>query len=139
MEFQYMQQLKDNPNLRPSFLPEESMSELEVIALRDKYNDGNEFPLAFEEFLRIAGKRCHVTVDTDYEGVFGDIGVIMNTTGFTIDRPFFVIDHLDGQFNIFFLDDDKPDPDIYIYMILTGIRKKIYLYLDQQMDLHFLV
>ncbi|WP_299211826.1 hypothetical protein [uncultured Dokdonia sp.] len=116
MEFQYMQQLKDNPNLRPSFLPEESMSELEIIDLRDKYNDGNEFPLAFEEFLNISGKVCHIGIDTDYEGIFEDFMELIEDSGYMIDRPFFVIDRLDSQFSGFFLDEEKEDPDIYIYI-----------------------
>ena len=110
-----MQQLSDNPNLKPSLLPREPMSEEEIIALRTKYNNGNEFPLAFEEFLQIAGNGSNITVDTDFESLFEDVEEVIEFTGFSIDRPFFPFDQNDSQFSIFFLDEDKPDPDVYIY------------------------
>lgn len=67
-----MQQLSDNPNLKPSLLPPEPMSETEIIALRTKYNNGNEFPLAFEEYLILAGNGGHTgVVYYDLDELFG--------------------------------------------------------------------
>ncbi len=118
MELQYMQQLKDTPNLiGESWAENKPITNKEIKSLENKYNEGSEFPLAFKEFLLVAGKNNGldvVVIEEDFEELREDCEESLEYTGYTMDRPYFVFDQLDGQYSIFFLDEDKEDPEVYI-------------------------
>lgn len=114
MEFEYMQELNDNNNL--SGITNEGLNELEINSLQEKYNNGNSFPLSFREFLIIGGKSEGTgAVYYDFDALFEDLEEAIEYSGFKIERPFFVFDKLDSQFSGFFLDENNPDPNVYIY------------------------
>ncbi|WP_075342943.1 hypothetical protein [Tenacibaculum agarivorans] len=92
------------------------MSQEEIKNLAEN-SGGIEFPLSFIEYLSIAGKSNGldvVVVSEDFEEIREDCDEDLEYTGYTVERPFFVFDRLDGQYSIFFLDEDKEDPDVYI-------------------------
>ncbi len=111
-----MQQLRDNPSLS-SRLPLEGLNLETISSIRSQFNEGNNFPLAFEEYLLIGGKNeatGMVWEHDEFEQLREDCEESLEYTGYTLERPFFVFDMLDGIYSIFFLDEDKEDPDIYI-------------------------
>ena len=109
-----MQQLKDNPNLlRRAKL--KGLNEDDVITLEAKFNDKKTFPLSFREYLLVGGIIGGTgVVDNDFEELREDCEESLENCGYTVDRPYFVFDRLDGVYSIFFLDEEKQDPDIYI-------------------------
>lgn len=111
----YMKNLLNNPNLSP-YATLEGLSEEKIIALEAKYNDGNSFPIAFREYLSIAGIVSGTgVVDNDFDDLYERLEEHIGWTGYKIERPFMAFDKLDGQFTIFFLDEEKEDPDCYIF------------------------
>ncbi|CAA0172105.1 hypothetical protein [Tenacibaculum maritimum] len=116
MELKYMKQLKDTPNLS-SRIPLKGLEIETVIEIRKLFNEGKKFPLAFEEYLNIGGESeatGMVFEWDDFEQLREDCEESLEYTGYKMDRPYFVFDQLDGQYSIFFLDEDMEDPDVYI-------------------------
>ncbi|CAA0155680.1 hypothetical protein [Tenacibaculum maritimum] len=118
MKLKYMQKLKDNPNLiGESWAVNKGLSKEDTLVLSDKFNGGKEFPLVFNEFLALAGESNGldiVAISDDFEQLREDCEESLEYTGYKMDRPYFVFDQLDGQYSIFFLDEDMEDPDVYI-------------------------
>lgn len=116
MEIQYMQQLIDNPNLKPSMTPNEPMTEQEILALESKYNGGNPFPKAFKEYLFIAGKGGQTgIVWNDWDMLQEDLEETLEVCNLNVSRPIFPFNMEDGStFTFFYLDEDKEDPDCYL-------------------------
>ncbi len=95
--------------------PKEPMSLVEISELEIKFNQGSNFPKAFREYLFLAGKWSgEGVVNNDFEDIREDCDEDMEYWGYSLDRPYFVFDQLDSQYSIFYLDDDKEDPLIYI-------------------------
>ncbi|CAA0162795.1 hypothetical protein V2595_05925 [Tenacibaculum maritimum] len=116
MELKYMKQLKDTPNLS-SRIPLKGLEIETVIEIRKLFNEGKKFPLAFEEYLNIGGESeatGMVFEWDDFEQLREDCEESLEYTGYKMDRPYFVFDQLDGQYSIFFLDEDTEDPNVYI-------------------------
>ncbi|WP_417784917.1 hypothetical protein [Tenacibaculum sp.] len=113
MELKYMQQLKDNPKLSHR-ISLKGLEERKIMDLRSQFNKGKLFPKAFEEYLLVGGEseatRMVYEYD-DFEELREDCEESLENCGYTMNRPYFVFDRLDS---IFFLDEDKEDPDIYI-------------------------
>ena len=116
IEIKYLQQLRDNPNLKPTISPREGWEESQVIELEEKYNEGRPFPLAFREYLFLAGDYGGTgVVYEDWDDLREDCEDDMEYWGNILERPFFVFDKLDSQYSIFFLDEDEEDPTVYIF------------------------
>ncbi|SEE01956.1 hypothetical protein SAMN04487765_1124 [Tenacibaculum sp. MAR_2010_89] len=116
MELKYMKQLKDTPNLS-SRIPLKGLEIETVIEIRKLFNEGKKFPLAFEEYLSIGGESeatGMVFEWDDFEQLREDCEESLEYTGYKMDRPYFVFDQLDAIYSIFFLDEDKEDPNVYI-------------------------
>lgn len=115
MEIVYLKTLKDNPNLKPSIGPIEGWEEAKILELETKYNNGNLFPKAFREYLFLAGDWGGTgVVNEDWDDIRKECDEDMEYCGYSLDRPYFVFDYLDGQASIFFLDEDNDDPVCYI-------------------------
>ncbi|WP_143032759.1 hypothetical protein [Tenacibaculum sp. MAR_2010_89] len=111
-----MKQLKDTPNLS-SRIPLKGLEIETVIEIRKLFNEGKKFPLAFEEYLSIGGESeatGMVFEWDDFEQLREDCEESLEYTGYKMDRPYFVFDQLDAIYSIFFLDEDKEDPNVYI-------------------------
>lgn len=119
MSLTYMQNLKDNLSLSKRVSPCESLSMSEIKSLELKYNSGKKFPLAFREYLSLAGKYFNCGFD--------DMGLGLDAlqeraqkelvrTQQSITRPFFVFHQRTAceYFVIIFLDEGKDDPDTYV-------------------------
>ncbi|CAM1350137.1 conserved hypothetical protein [Tenacibaculum halocynthiae] len=134
MKLKYMQKLKDNPNLiGESWAVNKGLSKEDTLILSDKFNDGKEFPLVFNEFLTLAGESNGldiVAISDDFEQLREDCEESLEYTGYKMDRPYFVFDQLDSQYSIFFLDEDKEDPDIYILDAYAKKEENWPLYRD---------
>lgn len=114
MEIKYMQKLKANPNIGKRYLIE-GLKETQIQKLEAKYNNGNEFPKAFREYLFIGGiKGGTGVVYNNFDDLFEDCEEDMEYCKYSIERPFFIFDNYDGQYSIFFLDEKDEDPKIYI-------------------------
>ncbi len=115
MEIHYMQKLRDNPNIGMRYNIE-GLHENQIKVLEIKYNQGKKFPLAFREYLHLGGEKGGTgVVDNDFDYVFDNMRELAEYTNDKLNRPFFVFDEHSGFFKIFFLDEHKEDPDIYIY------------------------
>ena len=123
MELKYLQKLKDNPSLNPR-IKIEGLGKDKIQELESHYNRGDKFPLAFREYLFLAGVRSGTgVVDNDFEELREDCEEDLEYCGYSMERPYFVFDRLDDIYSIFFLDEDKEDPDIYITSF-RGLRRK---------------
>lgn len=93
------------------------LSIIEIEALETKYNQGNPFPKAYREYLFIGGKMHGIGIDKaqGYDWLQEAARKELAENNQTIDRPFFVMDQLDGceQFGFFYLDENEDDPIIY--------------------------
>ena len=93
------------------------MSEENIKALEEKYNEGKLFPKAFREFLFIGGEYDATgCINDDMETMQEDAIEMLHETGNTIGRPFIVFNSEDGGgvFELIYLDEQKEDPDIYV-------------------------
>jgi len=116
IEIKYLQQLRDNPNLSINISPIQGWEEAQIIELEEKYNNGQPFPLAFREYLFLAGEYGGTgVVYEDWDDLREDCEEDIEYWGNKLERPFFVFDKLDSQYSIFFLDEDKEDPIVYIF------------------------
>ncbi|SFZ80524.1 hypothetical protein [Tenacibaculum maritimum] len=130
MELKYMQQLKDNPNLLVG-VTLEGLGEDRILVLESKFNKGKKFPLSFREYLVLGGVKGGTgVVDNDFEELREDCEESLEYTGYKMDRPYFVFDRLDSQYSIFFLDEEKEDPDIYILDAFAKKEENWPLYRD---------
>ncbi|WP_298512006.1 hypothetical protein [uncultured Kordia sp.] len=116
IEIKYLQQLRDNPNLNIAISPRVGWEESKIVALETKYNEGRPFPQAFREYLFLAGDYGGTgVVYEDWDDLREDCEDDIEYWGNKLKRPFFVFDKLDSQYSIFFLDEDKEDPIVYIF------------------------
>ncbi|MFL0100341.1 hypothetical protein [Tenacibaculum maritimum] len=130
MELKYMQQLKDNLNLLVG-VTLEGLGEDRILVLESKFNKGKKFPLSFREYLVLGGVKGGTgVVDNDFEELREDCEESLEYTGYKMDRPYFVFDQLDGQYSIFFLDEDMEDPDVYILDAFAKKEENWPLYRD---------
>jgi hypothetical protein len=114
MDIHYMNALKSAKKLLGSGI-KEPMSLEEIALLENKHTEGNEFPKAFREYLFLAGKYGGTgVVNEDWDDIRKTCDGDMEYCGYSLDRPYFVFDYLDGQASIFFLDEDNEDPVCYI-------------------------
>ena len=115
MEIKYLKQLKDNPNLKPSIGPREGWELSKIEALETKYNNGKKFPLAFREYLFLAGDWGGTgVVNEDWDDLREDCQEDLNYFGYKVERPYFVFDNYDSQYSIFYLDEELEDPKLFI-------------------------
>ncbi|MGG8496198.1 hypothetical protein ACQY1Q_07255 [Tenacibaculum sp. TC6] len=127
-----MQQLRDTPNLS-NRIPLKGLEIDTIVKIRGLFNEGKEFPLAFEEYLSVGGESeatGMVFEWDDFEELREDCEESLEYTGYKMDRPYFVFDQLDSQYSIFFLDEDKEDPDIYILDAYAKKEENWPLYRD---------
>ena len=116
MELKYMQQLKDNPKLSHR-ISLKGLEERKIMDLRSQFNKGKLFPKAFEEYLLVGGESeatGMVYEYEDWEEIREDCEEDLEYCGYSMERPYFVFDRLDGQSSIFYLDEEDEDPKIYI-------------------------
>jgi len=116
MNIKYMIKLKENGNLHgKEWSKNKPMSIFEVEQLEKKYNHGKKIPKAFREYLLLAGLGSAIgVVDHDFDELHTDCKEDMEYCGYTIERPYFVFDNYSSQYSIFYLDDTREDPKIYI-------------------------
>jgi hypothetical protein len=114
MEIKYLKQLKDNPNLK-SWTSIRGWELSKIEALETKYNKGRKFPLAFREYLFLAGDFGGTgVVNEDWDDLHADCQEDLNYFGYKVQRPYFVFDNYDSQYKIFYLDEELEDPKIFI-------------------------
>ena len=78
MEIKFMKTLKANHTLSGDWSKNRPMTEEEILNLEGKYNGSKNFPLAFREFLLLAGKGSGVgVVDYDWEILQEDLQRIL--------------------------------------------------------------
>lgn len=119
MEIKFMKTIETNHTLTGDWSKNRPMTEEEVLSLEEKYNNNKKFPLAFREFLLLAGKGSGIgIVDEDWEMLQEDLQEFYDVYKFKMDRPIFPFDRADGGavFTFFYLDEDKEDPDCYLLM-----------------------
>ncbi len=115
MVIEFLQQVVENPTLRG--FKNEPMGLIQIEELEQKYNNGNLFPIAFREYLLLAGDFNNISFDDLGEGLDKlqeRAKRELERRNEKQDRPFFTFSVLDSQYSIFFLDEDKEDPEIYI-------------------------
>jgi hypothetical protein len=114
MEIKYLKQLKDNPNLK-SWTTIRGWDMTKIEALETKYNKGKKFPLAFREYLFLAGDFGGTgVVNEDWDDLHSDCQEDLKRFDYKVERPYFVFDNYDSQYSILFLDEELEDPKIYI-------------------------
>lgn len=95
----------------------EGMDLDEIEELEDKYNEGNPFPGAYREYLFIGGKANGAGFDSalGFDWLQEKSKEMLESNKQKIERPYFVMDQLDGceQFGFFYLDESVDDPIIY--------------------------
>ncbi|HNF48266.1 MAG TPA: SMI1/KNR4 family protein [Chitinophagales bacterium] len=116
MELIYMNKLKNMPQIYNR--NNRGLTVLQIEELEKKYNNGNPFPKAYREFLVIAGEYPNLGAHYDapgYDWMQEEARNELEECNKTIDRPFFVIDQLDGctQFSFIYLDETDEDPKVY--------------------------
>lgn len=115
MEIQYLKQFSKITEI--GGWKTEGLSLNEIVALETKHNNGNPFPKAYREYLYIGGRSHGLELDEafGFDWLQETSKAILEEYNQTIDRPFFVIDQLDGceQFGFFYLDNEDEDPIIY--------------------------
>lgn len=112
--------LKSNPELHKGF-PMEGWSEDQIQALELKYNKGNKFPRAFREYLELAGGYGGTgVVYEDWDELREDCEFDMERFGVVLERSFFVFDDRMDSYRIFFLDENREDPTVYILNPVRG-------------------
>jgi len=96
----------------------QGLTENEIIELESKYNDGKKFPVAYREYLFIAGKNSGLSIDEGlgFEWLQEKAMINLEEFGQVIDRPFFVIDQIDACeiFCYIYLDEVEENPDVYV-------------------------
>ena len=115
MDIKYLKQMLDNPKI--GSLSNRGMSTSEIEALEQKYNDSNQFPLAFREFLSLGGKFDNTgTVNAAFDYLEDTSKKNLANTGNNLGRPFFAIYHINDceEFGFFYLDEKADDPQIYV-------------------------
>ncbi len=114
-----MTKLRDNPIIYE--YPREGLTIKEIEGLEAKYNEGKHFPLAFREFLLLAGVYGSFGGYFDFADGYLD-GWMQEEArkevaacGMVIDRPYFVTDQADGctTFTFIYLDEYEEDPILY--------------------------
>ncbi|WP_028888314.1 hypothetical protein [Tenacibaculum ovolyticum] len=114
MEIKYMKKLEAEKQVG-KIAPREPMELKEIKQVEEKFNSGKIFPLAFREYLFLAGKwGGEGIVDPDFDDVREDCEEDLEYCGYSMERPYFVFDILDGQSSIFYLDEEDEDPQIHI-------------------------
>ena len=89
----------------------------EIVELERKYNEGRPFPKSYREYLYLAGGTHGLDIDEGlgFDWLQETSKGMLKEFNQRIDRPFFVVDQLDGceQFGFFYLDEEGDDPIIY--------------------------
>lgn len=112
MEIKYMKALAAEQSTNIGLF-EEAIADLEAA-----YNDGKKFPLAFREYLLLAGHYDSTGVRNmhlEFERMQYIAARRLNIAGNKIERPFFVFSAIDGgsEFMFIYLDEDIDDPIMY--------------------------
>ncbi len=115
MEIKYLKVVEENKTIND--FTNEPMSLDEIEKLEAKYNNGKEFPLAFREFLFLAGEFNNFNFDDLGDGM-DELQDLINEelveAGQEVDRPFFAFSVYDSQYSVIFLDDNNEDPKVYV-------------------------
>lgn len=114
MEIKFMSKLEKAQKLLGSGI-RKPYNESQIKDLEEQFNKGKKFPRAFREYLFLAGEYGGTgVVDEDWEEIREDCEEDLEYCGYSMERPYFVFDRLDGQYSIFYLDEEDEDPKIYI-------------------------
>lgn len=114
MEIEFMNQVSENPEINK--FVNRGFSLEKVVQIESDYNQGNEFPKAFREFLILAGDFNNFGFD-DIDGILELQELAqeeLKMVGQTVERPFFAFDVRDSTYGVIFLDEEKEDPDVYL-------------------------
>lgn len=115
MEIKYLQQVVNNPIL--DGFKNRGLNVAQIEQLEEEFNNSREFVKPFREYIFLAGDFNNFGFDDLGEGL-SELQKIckeeLETTKQTVERPFFTFSVYDSQYSVIFLDEDKPDPDIYI-------------------------
>ncbi|MDN3548801.1 hypothetical protein [Mucilaginibacter aquaedulcis] len=127
MEIKYQTVLNNNPVIKStvemangliSFFTLKPLTIDEIVHLETTYNNSNQFPTSLRELLFLAGQDCYVLdyglTDTQEE-MQNDAREWLVDYGFSITRPFFVIDVHRGSdiFLFVYTDEGINDPIVY--------------------------
>lgn len=114
MNLKYMKLLEENPMIGGDYSIK-GLDESQIVALEKKYNLDKKFPLVFREYLLIGGEKGGTgVVDNDFDWLHEECEEDLEYCGYSMERPYFVFDRLDGQSSIFYLDEEDEDPKVYI-------------------------
>ena len=114
MEIKFMSKLEKAQKLLGSGI-RKPYNESQIKDLEEQFNKGKKFPRAFREYLFLAGEYGGTgVVDEDWEEIREDCEEDLEYCGYSMERPYFVFDRLDGQYSIFYLDEEDEDPKVYI-------------------------
>lgn len=114
MEIKYLHQVVENPTLEG--FTNRKLSTEKIEELETKFNAGKEFPLAFREFLYLAGDFNNFGFDDLGKGLdeFQNFALKeIKAAGQKVDRPFFAFDVYDSVYSVIFLDETEEDPKVY--------------------------
>ena len=117
MEIIYMKEIQKNIKIDRKKHMNEGFNENEIKNLETIFNKRKEFPIAFREFLFLAGKYNNFAFDDLGEGLNELQNIAKEELQMTrqkVDRPFFAFDVYDSQYSVIFLDETEEDPKVYI-------------------------
>jgi hypothetical protein len=115
MKIEYLNEVVENPVLNN--FKNRPLNEAQITSLEKAHNDGKAFPKAFREFLYLAGDFNNFAFDDLGEGLEELQNIAkeeMTASGQEVKRPFFAFDVYDSQYSAIFLDENEPDPKVYL-------------------------
>lgn len=122
MDITYLKSMEQHPTLDD--FTNRGLTTEAIRNLRDKFNKGNNFPKAFEEYLFLAGDFNNIAYDSPdgLEELQEEVKVALESYGQTIDRPYFAFHSVDWNFLAILLDETDEDPKVYVFE--PGVAKK---------------
>jgi hypothetical protein len=115
VEITYLNKVVENPTLDGFTNRELSIENIEK--LEEKYNEGKVFPVAFREFLFLAGEFNNFNFDDLGDGIDALQDLMskeLQAAEESIDRPFFAFSFYDSQYSVIALDENDEDPKVYL-------------------------
>lgn len=127
MVLQYLQKLKDNPEIEYSSQKIRGFSEQKITEYEEKLHI--QFPLAYREFLYLAGDYPgYLTLLEGHSGIEEladpDVQSYLDSKkkkfGINIKRPYWVFTEGADTFLYFYLDENTEDPKVWVCEWWTG-------------------
>lgn len=116
MEIIYQKILEKNKVIKGSSFENEGMTIEKIIILENKYNNGNQFPKAFREYLYLAGEFNNLGFDDYALGLDEFQNTVKDSLQyckFTVEQPYIAFDGGD-EYLIIFLNTTEENPEVSI-------------------------